>query len=128
MTFGERLRAERKRLKMNQTQLAALADTTKASQINYEKDVNSPSAAYLAAIAAAGIDVMYILTEQRGELPLTPEERQLLALFRGASLPAKAAAVAALAAGNTYEGMSGNVTVQGNVNGGVVAHTYNAKK
>ncbi|BBL69713.1 helix-turn-helix domain-containing protein [Methylogaea oryzae] len=69
-TFGERLRKERQRLEMNQTQFAALAGVQKQAQINYEAGKRSPDADYLAAIAAAGADVQYILTGRRVAVPV----------------------------------------------------------
>lgn len=100
MEFFERLREERKRLKLNQTQLAALAGTTKNSQLNYEKGNVCPNAVYLAAIAAAGVDVQYVLTGQRSAEPvLTPEEKDLLAAWHRAAPAVRAAALAALLAG-----------------------------
>lgn len=65
MSIGERLREERTRLGYNQSVFAALAATTKKSEIEYEKGATSPNAAYLAAIAAAGADVQYIVTGVR---------------------------------------------------------------
>lgn len=57
----------------------------KLAQINYEKGERQPDAAYLAAIAAAGADVLYILTGQRtmpvGEV-LKPDEAALLDNYR----------------------------------------------
>lgn len=47
---------------MNQTEFAALAGVRKRAQINYEAGERAPDANYLAAIAAAGADVAYILT------------------------------------------------------------------
>lgn len=61
-TFSERLRDERKRLGLNQTELAGLAGVQKQAQVHYEAGDRSPNAAYLQAIAAAGADVLYILT------------------------------------------------------------------
>ena len=102
MEFFERLREERKRLKLNQTQLAALAGTTKNSQLNYEKGNVCPNAEYLVAIAAAGVDVQYVLTGQRSSEPvLTPEEKELVTAWRQAGDPGRAAALAALRAGQS---------------------------
>ena len=65
MTIGHRLRVERNRLGLNQTDFAGLAGTTKKTQIDYEKDVSSPAGKYLAAIAEAGADVQYIVSGVR---------------------------------------------------------------
>ena len=64
-SFGERLREERQRLGLNQTEFAALADVQKQAQLKYEKGDRSPDANYLAAIAVAGADVQYIVTGVR---------------------------------------------------------------
>jgi transcriptional regulator with XRE-family HTH domain len=64
VSFCERLRAERTRLGLNQTDFAALAGMTKKTQMLYEADERVPDANYLAAIAAAGADVHYRITGQ----------------------------------------------------------------
>ncbi|PSJ22149.1 hypothetical protein CVH10_08750 [Halomonas sp. ND22Bw] len=84
MTTGSRLREERERLGMSQTQLAALGGVGKMSQINYEKDARSPNAAYLTALDEFGVDIQYVLTGRRtdgsqgvgehGSLSLTSKE------------------------------------------------------
>jgi transcriptional regulator with XRE-family HTH domain len=61
---GNRLREERKRLGLSQTDWGAAAGASKGSQILYEKG-KAPTADYLAAIAAIGADVLYILTSKR---------------------------------------------------------------
>ena len=96
MTIGERLREERTRLGYNQVDFSALAQTTKKSQIEYEKGATFPNAAYLAAVAQAGADVQYIVTGVRSSVALTPDERELIALYRAAPLTGKMAAVGAL--------------------------------
>lgn len=121
MEFFERLKEERKRLKMNQTQFAELAGTTKNSQLNYEKGNVCPSATYLAAIAAAGVDVQYVLTGQRSAEPvLTPKERLLLAAWKAASPELQTAVLAVLATGQSGVGgvnvgrdNNGNITMVG---------------
>ena len=100
MTISRRLLEERKRLKMNQTDFAEKAGTTKKSQIEYEKERLPAFATYLAAIAAAGVDVQYVLTGRRSSEPvLTPEEKAVLAAWKNASKEVQAAALAALLAG-----------------------------
>lgn len=100
VTISKRLLEERKRLKMSQTEFAQCAGTTKKSQIEYEKERLPAFAAYLAAIAAAGVDVQYVLTGQRSAEPvLTPEEKNLLDAWQNAPQAVRAAALAALLAG-----------------------------
>lgn len=96
-----RLREERERLGMSQEALATLGGVQKRAQINYEKGERHPDSAYLAAIAAAGADVLYILTGQRagGVKPaptLTAEEETMLGYFRDASKEVRRAALGAL--------------------------------
>lgn len=66
-----RLREERERLGLSQTEAAEMAanagvaGATRQSQALYEKGKRMPDAAYLSVIQAAGYDVLYILTGQR---------------------------------------------------------------
>ena len=65
MNISDRLREERERLGLNQVEFGSIGGVKKLAQINYEKGERHPDSAYLAAIAAAGADVLYILTGQR---------------------------------------------------------------
>ena len=112
-SIGDRLREEREKLSLNQTQLAELTGTTRKTQFNYETDARRPDADYLATATSVGVDVLYVLTGQRvgGVKPaptLNADEEELLALFRAAPLAVKAAAIGALhgAAGTTKTGAS----------------------
>lgn len=69
LNIGERLREERVRLGYNQADFAAIAGVAKTSQFNYEKGERSPDAAYLAAVAEKGVDVLYVVTGQRAPTP-----------------------------------------------------------
>lgn len=71
LTIGERLREERERLGMSQTEFGSLADVTKATQINYEAGRRAPDVEYLAQVATVGVDVRYVIT---GERALTPDQ------------------------------------------------------
>lgn len=84
MTIGDRLREERERLGFSQPAFAALAGTTKKSQIDYEKGQTFPKANYLEVIAAEGADIQYIITGRRSK-PITasnPREAALLDNYR----------------------------------------------
>ena len=74
MTFGARLREERKRLGLKQAEFAALVGTEVPKQSLYENDHRSLRAAYLARTAAAGVDVLYVLTARRSEGEWLSEE------------------------------------------------------
>ena len=74
----DRLREVREALGLSQQALAERCGTTARSQRNYESGERLPDAAYLAAIAAAGADVLYILTGQRaGGASAPPPPRAL---------------------------------------------------
>jgi len=125
MSIGDRLREERERLNLSQSVLGQIGGVQKRAQINYEAGERSPDAAYLRGVAHIGVDVQYVLLgvrsanleavmisdefveetdrERTGEALsgqsvelLTADERQLLTLFRAASLTGKMAAVGAL--------------------------------
>ncbi|MCY1302839.1 Helix-turn-helix domain protein [compost metagenome] len=85
MGIGERLRQERERLGANQTDFAAKAGVSKNTQYNYEKGERSPDADYLSAVAAMGVDVLYVVTAERKPQPadsITAAESQHLELYR----------------------------------------------
>lgn len=87
LPIGKRLLEERERLGLNQTDFAAIGGVGRKTQFNYESGERAPDGAYLAAIAKAGADALYILTGQRaaGVEPapaLSPEEAALLDNFR----------------------------------------------
>jgi len=85
LNIGERLREERARLGLNQGDFAAVAKVSKTTQFNYEKGERSPDAAYLEAVATAGVDVLYVLTGNRSGLSenrLADDESMLLNQYR----------------------------------------------
>lgn len=81
IAIGERLREERDRLGVSQTQFAGLGEASKRAQINYEKGESSPTASYLSSIAKIGADVQYIITGVRSA-SLIGDEALLLDGFR----------------------------------------------
>lgn len=128
-SIGDRLFAERERLGLSQPAMADAARVTMRSQRNYEKGERFPDASYLAAIAAAGADIRYIVTGERdGPAPeaLTVDERELLALFRAAPLAVKAAAIGALQGGTAKPARTPKIAVGTNhgqvIEGGQVNH------
>lgn len=92
--IGQRLREVREAMSLSQSEFAAIAASagvpgaTRQSQAKYEKGLQAPGASYLAAIAARGADVLFILTGQRSQAPaapaFTPDELALLANYRQA--------------------------------------------
>ena len=95
-TIFERLKEERNRLGFTQEKFAALAGVTRRPYAAWEAGKATPTAAHLAALKNAGADVQYIITGEISISSLTPDERQLLELFRAAPLTGKMAAVGAV--------------------------------
>jgi transcriptional regulator with XRE-family HTH domain len=67
MGFGARLAEERKRLGLKQAEFASLVGTDVPKQSLYENDRRELRADYLARLAAAKVDVGYVLTGKRSE-------------------------------------------------------------
>lgn len=63
--FGERIKEERQRLKLNQADFAELARVSRASQAHYEREHRVPDLNYLAALFKK-VDVPYIISGERG--------------------------------------------------------------
>lgn len=63
--YGDRIREERLRLKLNQEEFGALGGVARPSQSNYESEQRVPDLKYLANLCEK-VDVMYILTGNRG--------------------------------------------------------------
>ena len=118
---GERLKEERVRLGLSQAALGEIGGVRKQSQLNYEKGERNPDSTYLSAIAKFGADIQYIVTGIRSAESLSPDEQELINLFRQAPLAVKAAALAALNAGNAA---SDSITVSGSGNR-VAGRDYN---
>lgn len=135
LTIGARLKEERGRLGLTQPQLAGIASVSKTTQVNYEGDLREPDAGYLAAVAAAGIDVLYVLTGVSSP-KVSGDEAELLRRYRAASAEVKSVVFAALGAvsfgqptapGMTFHGKTGQV-IQGNpVQDGLTIHVGSKK-
>jgi len=80
--FGERLRRERSRLGLNQTEFAALGAVKQRAQYQYEKGLRRPNSDYLIALAAAGVDIGYLLTGELGATLENDAEQRVVAGFR----------------------------------------------
>lgn len=69
--IGTRLREERVRMQLSQMDFGAIGGVRGYAQWSYERGVRSPSAIYLARIAEAGADVLYIVTGRRSRVKET---------------------------------------------------------
>lgn len=85
---GERLREERDRLGLNQTDFGISAGVSRGTQKAYELESSWPDVRYLVALQGMGVDVHYVLTGSRHTIDaasLSEEEASVLEKFR--SLP-----------------------------------------
>lgn len=108
----DRIREAREALGLSQQAIAEACGVTARSQRNYESGERLPDAGYLAAIAAAGADVRYILTGQRdGPAPvvLSAEEQTMVAYMREATPQLRKAALGVLLSGTAEGGNKATV-------------------
>ena len=70
--IGTRLREERLKLGLNQASLGEIGGVKLFAQSNYENGKRKPNAEYLAAVAARGVDVQYVLTGVKAEQDSQP--------------------------------------------------------
>ncbi|MDE9589907.1 helix-turn-helix domain-containing protein [Xenorhabdus bovienii] len=90
-SIGERLKEIRSKMGLNQTDFGALVGYSRNAQAYYERNERSPDAKYLAALANLGIDVMYVLTGIKSDLPkITVEEQKLIEHYRAMSEESRA--------------------------------------
>lgn len=76
--FAERLKEERTRLKMSQTNFAEGCGVKKNAQIKYEKNERNPDSAYLEKAHSMGVDVSYLVTGIRTQPVELPSDEALL--------------------------------------------------
>ncbi|MDE5681106.1 MAG: helix-turn-helix domain-containing protein [Mailhella sp.] len=99
MFWGERLKEERKRLKIKQKDLAATFGVVHQTILSYEKGKTNPEIDFFEKISKLGFDVQYIITGERSDNVLTAEEKEFLALFRSSPETIKQAVRAVLLSG-----------------------------
>lgn len=79
--IGRRIRENRKRNGLTQGQVAALADISLGAQHRYESGTADAGATYLAHLAKAGFDVLWLVTGERCRETLSPETADLVGIF-----------------------------------------------
>ena len=99
MAIGERLREERKRLKMTQAVFAQTGGIGLSALKMYEGNERDPGALFLAALGNAGADVQYVVTGLRSNSALAADEQILLDSYRALDPEAKRRALAHLLTG-----------------------------
>ena len=83
--IGYRLRKERERLGLSQRAFGEIGGVEANAQGKYESGDRAPKADYLAAVAAKGVDVLYVLTGTPTPIPvdnLSVAEEKVLGSYR----------------------------------------------
>ena len=80
--FGGRLAEERLKTGHTQRSLAVLFDMSSRTLIKYESGETAPDAFFLHGLHVLGMDVHYILTGEAAPVPITTEEKIVLAAYR----------------------------------------------
>jgi transcriptional regulator with XRE-family HTH domain len=89
MGLPERLKEVREEKRLNQEAFGALGGVSLKTQNRYESGGRKPTFEYLESLAAAGVDVIYLLTGRRDPKLLTEEERKVLDWFRALGTEAR---------------------------------------
>lgn len=89
--IGKRLRSERMRLGLSQSEFAALGGLKHKTQLNYEADVSVPDARYFLALREVGVDIWYVLTGEVSSPSLAEDEGELIDGYRRLNEAGKAA-------------------------------------
>lgn len=76
--FSERLKEERTRLNMSQTEFAKCCGVKRNAQIKYEKSERNPDSAYLEKAHKTGVDISYLITGERTQPVELPSDEVLL--------------------------------------------------
>ena len=114
MQINDRLRLERKRLGLTQTEISKACGIAFRTYCGYEAGKSEPKASSLAELGHVGVNINYVIM---GTIPpfsgITEEEYELISLYRSVPFNVKAAALGALTAGSAAS-TSINVSGDGN--------------
>lgn len=88
VSFGTRLREERKRVGKTQAEMAKIAGVTTRSLISWEKDEASPNSIALAKLALEEVDI-YITFFKVSECPAHLAARRCLICMNGQTMEAQ---------------------------------------
>lgn len=119
---ADRLRQERERLGFSQQDFAAQIGVRREMWSKYERGQAIPGGEALAAFAAVGGDILFVLKGGSAIAAVTEDERELLAGYRALDVRGKAGMLGLLhGMGSTSAVFHGSVgqAVQGNLNGPV---------
>lgn len=98
-----RLKEERQKLKLSQTDIADICGISREMWSKYERGLATPGGEVLASLANAGANIQYVLTGNQTSNEINADEYELLHMYRNAPLSVKAAALGALTAGTAQQ-------------------------
>lgn len=113
-----RLKEERQKLKLSQTDIADICGISREMWSKYERGLATPGGEVLASLANAGANIQYVLTGNQTSNEINADEYELLHMYRNAPLSVKAAALGALTAGTAQQNSKQTI---GSVSGGQVS-------
>lgn len=85
---GDRIREERDRLGLNQTDFGSAAGVSRGTQKAYELGTSSPDIRYFSALEKMGVDIVYVITGHKAAPSadsLTADEAQVITAYRAMS-------------------------------------------
>ena len=127
--FGERLKAARKSLGLNQAQVAESVGVSREYWGRCERGEHMPGGDVFLALANKGVDVNKLLTgEPGGGVTLTGEEQLMLQYFRDASPVVRKAALGALLGAPAITQIGGSNSQHNSAEGAVMIGTINNGK
>lgn len=86
--IGERLREERDRLAINQTDFGVAAGVSRGTQKAYELESSAPDTRYLCALQGMGVDVHFVLTGAKSQVEassISADEAEIVGWYRALS-------------------------------------------
>lgn len=119
--ISERIKIERKRLNLSQTEFGEACGVGLRSQQNYENGSRNPDADYLQKAHELGVDVNYLMTGSPASESVGDDEKLLLESFRSLDEPTKEIALRVFLGG--VMGLRGHAVV----NNGVISNSFNGK-
>lgn len=114
-----RLKEERQKLKLSQTDIADICGISREMWSKYERGLATPGGEVLASLANAGANIQYVLTGNQTSNEINADEYELLHMYRNAPLSVKAAALGALTAGTAQQSNNTKQIINGKVVGQV---------
>ncbi|HGJ5877322.1 MAG TPA: helix-turn-helix domain-containing protein [Arsenophonus sp.] len=128
MQICSRLRKERERLKLTQSQLAKACGVSFRAYCDYEIGKTEPKASFFSNLHELGADIMFILTGKK--LPdiggINSDEAEIIKYYRSAPLSVKAAAYGTLTSTSVPSGSTSIITTGSNQR--IAGRDYNERK